>query len=196
MLGNTTSGPRYVCASRCNSSGAPPGSTRAVPCTTRYSSKPHSLTVVDGTERAIRGSRRRFLSFRWSGSVATTISLSSTPTQASEICGPPSSSIVTTCATALLSSSCRAESGSAMPRRDGGSMVVVATALAGLPDAPLVVLAKLHLRRRALERIPTTQRSPRSMSSKKLLQVAPHRRCDRTSRSMRPVNEAGDAKGV
>jgi hypothetical protein len=57
--GNTTSGPRYVRASRWSISGAPPSVTRAVPYTTRYSSRPQSFTFVDGTEIATRGSRRR-----------------------------------------------------------------------------------------------------------------------------------------
>src|SRR5512132_1781996 len=105
MLGNTTSGPRYVCASRCKSSGAPPSVARARPYTTRYSSKPRSFRVVGSTDSAIRGSRRRFFSLRWSGSVAMTISSLSRPTQAAVTCGLPSSSIVTTCATASLSRS-------------------------------------------------------------------------------------------
>src|SRR6185436_18260744 len=84
---------------------------RAVPYTTRYSSKPHSLMWALGTERAMRESRRKLRSFRWSGSVAITISSPSMPTHAAVTCGEPSAFKVTTWATASLSSSSLAASG-------------------------------------------------------------------------------------
>jgi hypothetical protein len=80
--------------------------------------QPHSLVVVDGIESAMRGSRRRFLSFRWSGRVAKMISSPSSPTQAAVTCGPPSASSVTTCATASLSRSARAACGRGIPATD------------------------------------------------------------------------------
>ncbi len=45
------------------------------------------MRFVDGIDNAMRGSRRRFRSFRWSGKVAMTISSPSRPTHAAVTCG-------------------------------------------------------------------------------------------------------------
>ena len=59
MGGNFTSGPRYTCASRWSSSGAPPSVMRALPWTTRYSARPLGLPPVS-IERTTRGSAERW----------------------------------------------------------------------------------------------------------------------------------------
>ena len=107
--GNTTSGPMIGVGEALQDlcSYHPRSPAR---CRTRRgtSSNPHSFVAVDGIESAMRESRRRFLSFRWSGRVAKMISSPSSPTHAAVTCGPPSLSSVTTCATAALSRSARA----------------------------------------------------------------------------------------
>ena len=79
---------------------APPSVIRTLPSITKYSRRPNWLIRSDCTVSATRGSRRRFLSFRWSSRVPMTISPSSRPTHAELRCGDPSALTVATMATA------------------------------------------------------------------------------------------------
>src|ERR1044071_5591742 len=93
--GNFTSGPRHTCARRCSRSAAPPSSTLARPCTTRYSLRPGGWISVPSKVSVTRGSRRTFSSLRWLARWPETSSSPSTPIQTHVTCGEPSELSVT-----------------------------------------------------------------------------------------------------
>ncbi len=143
MGGNFTPGPMYTSARRCSSSGPPPGTIRARPWTTRYSSRPIASRRSVSIDNTTRGFRSRFWTLRFLGSDAATISPASTPTQTHETCGLPSGLSVTIWARRFDSSTARAESGIAVTTKTVSLSWQLSPGLA--PTGPLLPLRQPRL---------------------------------------------------